>query len=80
MPQKVICDSLILVGYNHMGAGHYDAVVPKPQPPHCRCGVNGDEPSCVDMGNYNSRCKCYKLKIACTKECKCKSCVNTFGR
>ena len=78
MPQKVICDSLILVAYNHMGAGHYDAVVPKPQPhekskkqskePHCRCGVNGDEPSCVNKGNYNSRCKCYKLKISCTKE------------
>ena len=58
MPQKVICDSLILVAYNHMGVGHYDAVVPKPQPndkskkqskePHCRCGVNGDEPSCVN--------------------------------
>ena len=90
MPQKVICDSLILVVYNHMGAGHYDAVVPKPQPhekskkqskePHCRCGINGDEPSCVDKGNYNSCCKCYKLKIACTKECKYKNYSNTFGR
>ena len=31
MPQKTLCDSLILVAYNHMGAGHYDPVIPKPQ-------------------------------------------------
>ena len=90
MPLKVLCDSLILVTYNHMGAGHYDAVVAIPKPhetpskqskePHCRCGVNADEPSCIDKSNYNSRCKCYKMKMACTKACKCKNCCNTFGR
>ena len=51
----VLCD--ILVAYNHMGAGHYDPVIPKPQlqetqkkaikEVHCRCGVNG-EASCAD--------------------------------
>ena len=48
---KTLCDSLILVVYNHMGAGYYDPVIPKPQlqeiqkkaikEVHCRCGVNG---------------------------------------
>ena len=90
MPQKVLCDSLILVAYNHMGPGHYDAVVAKPKPhkttdeqskePHCRCGINGDEPSCNDKSNYKSRCKCYKMKMGCTKACKCKNCSNIFGR
>ena len=42
--------SLNLVAYNHMGAGNYDAVVPKPklnetmkkqnEEQYCRCGVS----------------------------------------
>ena len=42
--------------------------------------INGDELSCVDKNNYNTRCKCYKMKMACTKACNCKNCANTFGR
>ena len=90
MPQKTLCDSLILVAYNHMGAGHYDPVIPKPQlqetqkkaikEVHCICGVNGEEASCSDKNNYSSCCRCYKMKIACTNACKCKNCSNSFGR
>jgi len=63
------------------------AVVPRqlsqeilPKVVHRRCGVNGDGPSCVDKNNYHTRCKCYKMKLACTKTCKCKDCSNSFGK
>ena len=88
MPQNILCDSLVSVAFNHTGPGHYDAVIPKQlgqkvtkvQSVHCRCGVNGDGPSCTDNESYKTRCKCHKLKLACTKACNCKNCVNSFGR
>ena len=47
---------------------------------HCRCGVNGDAPACIDQQHYQTRCKCYKLKLPCGTTCKCKNCSNTFGK
>ena len=89
MPRSVIGDALILVAYNSMGAGHYDAVIPKQfsgktkvkvDELHCRCGVNGNTTSCLDQKQYRTRCACYKMKQACTTACKCKNCSNTFGK
>lgn len=87
MPRMVVCESLIPVAYNHTGSGHYDAVISKQiskermdNDVHCRCGVNGDTPACVDQQHYQTRCKCYKLKLPCGTACKCKNCSNTFGK
>ena len=86
MPRTVVSDELISVAYNHIGSGHYDSVKPITLPKkslediHCRCGVNGDQVSCVDHEHYQSRCKCYKMKHGCTKACKCKNCSNSFGK
>ena len=87
LPRETYFDFLLFVAYNHIGEGHYDAAVKKksmlPQPTnndHCRCGVNGDKPTCYDSVGYHTRCKCFKRGIGCSQLCKCKNCSNTFGR
>ena len=51
MPQKVLYDSLILIAYNHVGAGHYDAVVPKLQPHETpKNNLNSHTVDVVSMG------------------------------
>lgn len=46
----------------------------------CRCGVNKKtEHPCGGSNKYN-RCKCLKNREGCSRACKCKNCVNEYGR
>ena len=87
LPRETHFDLLLFVAYNHIGASHYDAAVmikrTLSQPrndSYCKCGVNGDKPSCCDNEGYHTRCKCFKRGIGCSQLCKCKNCSNTFGK
>ena len=87
LPRETHFDLLLFVAYNHIGAGHYDAAVMIKRTlsqlrndSYCKCGVNGDKPSCCDNEGYHIRCKCFKRGIGCSQLCKCKNCSNTFGK
>jgi len=98
VPRSTMYDEIIFVLYNHTGSGHYDAILPvsdailpvyetkkikNESKISCRCGINGNGPSCIDSDIYHTRCKCckcYKAHIFCSSSCKCKNCVNSFGK
>ena len=39
----------------------------------CNCRTN---PSCSSKESYLSQCPCWKLKLSCSKSCRCRYCVN----
>ena len=43
----------------------------------CNCRTN---PSCSSKESYSSRCPCLKLKLSCSKCCRCRYCVNGKGK
>jgi len=87
LPQETRFDVLLFVAYNHIGEGHYDAVainkknlLKSVSNSFCRCGVNGDRPSCCNTEVYQTRCKCFKRGSGCSQFCKCKNCSNKYGK
>ena len=43
----------------------------------CNCRTN---PPCISKESYLSRCPCLKLKLSCSKSCRCRYCMNGKGR
>ena len=89
-PECINLSEAIILSYNQYGLGHYDAVKPihsqtsvTPTPQHCRCGINKKSVTGVScnnvIGQYSTRCKCYKREQPCTDACKCHNCSNPFG-
>ena len=52
-------------------------------PQRCRCGINKNSSTGVGctnvIGQYSTRCKCYKSGQPCTVACRCKNCSNPYG-
>ena len=86
----------ILIAFNHLGCGHYDAIeyVPIQTAPTpttsvgsrgCTCG-RGDKSSsthCIlKEAKYTTvvRCPCLKQKKPCTLQCSCRNCHNEHGQ
>ena len=89
VPRSTVCDEIIFVLYNHIGSGHYDAILPKTETKEdkkgpnisCSCGVNNrNGSSCIDSDVYHACCKCYKAHKSCSSGCRCRNCANSFGK
>ena len=89
VPRSTMCDEIIFVLYNHIGSGHYDAILPETETKEdkkepnisCSCGVNNrNGSSCIDSDVYHTRCKCYKAHKSCSSGCRCRNCANSFGK
>ena len=88
-PENITVSEAMLLSYNQYGLGHYDAIKPinlptsTTVPQHCRCGINKKSSTGVGctnvIGQYSTRCKCYKSGQPCTVVCRCINCSNPHG-